>query len=567
MHALSASLSIKPTAEAARLPLSRTGYGGRVSAYREDGLSVCRDWRTLAPRVSVSSPATDLTCEVTGMLGACVRLQRLPMNSGSSPDVNQCRGPLPGHRRADLLLETGPETVIRRSHPGQLSAKGLVSSYKSGNGHFPQTRLLADVHGQGCVECRRSRAFEGCAQHPTLRANAASLGSAAVVKVGRAFEQPASRRAALYRRSFAQDRSALSMAAAGGQAGSGVWSKGEGSGHTLVGFAMAERSPCAAQRRSKRRRQNVVWQRACGSETGAAGKARVEQKAGAPQHAYTHRMAVWYAIAHDCRGTCVTAQQVLGALAQPNQLRAAVVAVLLKGSGSSPQHQSQHAFPWVMSLLARAPHALPCRSVLRLTAARRRRIHPTTVLPELKISSAPARTLAAAPIGLRGTLEPSTSPAIRARSPAPEPPALESAPPKSLCIRRTLHALASPPVLCIAATLPYRTRLRLQPGGPRCWRIPRKLVRRLAHQLQLSFSTTEPGLISGRTPVLSRLRIASLPQAGPVATAWTIASPTAAAARRRILILDNASARNSYCTAPFAYPYTSACAFTTIRAH
>lgn len=48
-----------------------------------------------------------------------------------------------------------------------------------------------------CEEATISRRADGGVGHPTLRADAASLGSAAVVEIDRAFEQAASRRAAL----------------------------------------------------------------------------------------------------------------------------------------------------------------------------------------------------------------------------------------------------------------------------------------------------------------------------------------------------------------------------------
>lgn len=70
---------------------------------------------------------------------ACVRLQRLPVNSGSSPDVNHWGVPLPGRRKADPL-ETRPETVIRRSHPGTSAPEDWLAGHKGGHGHFPQTR-------------------------------------------------------------------------------------------------------------------------------------------------------------------------------------------------------------------------------------------------------------------------------------------------------------------------------------------------------------------------------------------------------------------------------------------
>lgn len=106
-----------------------------------------------------------------------------------------------------------------------------------------------------------------------------------------------------------------------------------------------------------------------------------------------------------------------------------------------------------------------------------------------------ARTLAAAPIGLRGTLEPSTSPAIRACSPAPEPPALESPNSPLLPLALALACTGPSTVLCHSA-LDASTHHR----SPRCRRIPRRSATRLAHQLQLSFSTAEPGLLSGRPP-------------------------------------------------------------------
>lgn len=117
MHTPSDSIDSTTAGEAAEAVV--------VSAYRDVMISDCRDWRTPAPPASVSCLATDLTCEVAGMLGglsgrvqlprssclqtqiqparsplklpavqltedieACVRLQRLPMNSGSSPDEN-----------------------------------------------------------------------------------------------------------------------------------------------------------------------------------------------------------------------------------------------------------------------------------------------------------------------------------------------------------------------------------------------------------------------------------------------------------------------------------------------
>lgn len=159
--------------------------------------------------------------------------------------------------------------------------------------------------------------------------------------------------------------------------------------------SVADRVPSGSARVVVRRAQQR-------KHASSRGQARLSSKPSA----HTGRLqASWYAIAHDCRGTCVTALQVLGVLVQPNQLRPAVVTVLSKGSGSSPQHQSQRAFPWVMSLLARAPRllstkpllptptpsspapcrsslplslsdALPCRSLLSLTTARRRRIAP-----------------------------------------------------------------------------------------------------------------------------------------------------------------------------------------------
>lgn len=67
---------------------------------------------------------------------ACVSLQRLPMNSGSSPDVNHWGVPLPGRRKADLF-EIRPETVIRRSHPGTSAPEDRLAGHKSGHGHFP----------------------------------------------------------------------------------------------------------------------------------------------------------------------------------------------------------------------------------------------------------------------------------------------------------------------------------------------------------------------------------------------------------------------------------------------
>lgn len=301
------------------------------------------------------------------------------------------------------------------------------------------------------------------------------MGSAAVVKVDRASEQLASRRAALYRRSFAQDRSARRQREATVQSGSGARLEAV----VILYLAFIWPSARFVPRRGLRsvtdrvpsRSARVVVRR-------AAGKTRVEQRAGAPHSTPTIH-------SEQLRGTLsrttvavpvrLTALQVLGVLAQPNQLRPAVVAVLLKGSGSSPQHQSQRACPWVMSLLARAPRLLfppnlsfphphppvlhravpPSLSIsvrcsvlprcAESTAARRSSCHPTTGLLKDTLS----RTLAAAPIGLRGTLEPSTSPAIRARSPAPEPPALECAPPQIIplhplhfaCTGRTTHSL------------------------------------------------------------------------------------------------------------------------------
>ena len=148
-----------------------------ASAYRDIVARFAVIGQTPAPPGSVSCLATDLTCEVAGMLGgwpgrvqlprsgclrsqmqplnarqrrqqvvqltgdveACVRMQRLPMNSGSSPDENHWGVPLPGRRKADLL-ETRPKTVIRRSHPGTSAPEGWLAGHKSGHGHFPQTR-------------------------------------------------------------------------------------------------------------------------------------------------------------------------------------------------------------------------------------------------------------------------------------------------------------------------------------------------------------------------------------------------------------------------------------------
>jgi hypothetical protein len=84
-------------------------------------------------------PMSQEEMQLTDDVEACVRLQRLPMNSGSNLDVNHWGVPLPGRRKADLL-ETRPETVIRRSHPGTSAPEGRLAGHKSGHGHFPQTR-------------------------------------------------------------------------------------------------------------------------------------------------------------------------------------------------------------------------------------------------------------------------------------------------------------------------------------------------------------------------------------------------------------------------------------------
>lgn len=177
-----------------------------------------------------------------------------------------------------------------------------------------------------------------------------------------------------------------------------------------------------------------------------------------------------------------------------------MVAVLSKGSGSSPAPVPTRAFPWVMSLLARAPRLLPpnlsfphphllplhfvpflppslsvrclCPAAISESHCRaekqQRRIPRVEILPRSHFCCPRPHTLAAAAIGLRGTL-PSTSLAIRARSPAPEPPALESTPPKLPLLCLCMHtALALPPFLCHLPTVSIHpfTHSPLQPSQP-----------------------------------------------------------------------------------------------------
>lgn len=160
-----------------------------------------------------------------------------------------------------------------------------------------------------------------------------------------------------------KDRSARRQREDRGQNGSGARLEAA----VLLYLALIWPSARFVPRRGLRASQielRLVSQRACDGETSTAGTARVEQRAGAP-HSTASTASTPGIHSERLRGTLsrttvavpvrLIALQMLGALAQPNQLRPAVVAVLLKGSGSSPQNQSQRACPWVMSLLARAP--------------------------------------------------------------------------------------------------------------------------------------------------------------------------------------------------------------------
>jgi hypothetical protein len=77
--------------------------------------------------------------QLTEVVRDCMRLQRLPMNSGSSssPGVPGSRTQEVGRRKADLL-STRSKTLIRRSHPGNSVQR--AGHHKSGHDLFPHTR-------------------------------------------------------------------------------------------------------------------------------------------------------------------------------------------------------------------------------------------------------------------------------------------------------------------------------------------------------------------------------------------------------------------------------------------
>ena len=168
-----------------------------------------------------------------------------------------------------------------------------------------------------------------------------------------------------------------------------------------------------------------------------------------------------------------------------------------------PTPTPSSAAPCRSSLPLSPSDALPCRSVLRPTAARRRHIPPRPDCCSEDILCARPHPCCR-PDWLARYLGALDSPAIRARSPAPGLSHQLSSPHPpnpSAFAALCMHWPRTRSLPRCHSALPHH--LPLQPGGPRCRRIPRRPDRRLAHQLQLSFSTTEPGLISGRTPQCS----------------------------------------------------------------
>jgi hypothetical protein len=135
----------------------------------------------------------------------------------------------------------------------------------------------------------------------------------------------------------------------------------------LAFIRMTQRSLCAAQRPRERRRQSAVWQRACGGETGAAGQARVEQRAGAPQQpasaarlqsTASGSVVRYRARLSRCLCDCAASAWILEESRSRISLGPRWSQCCSRVPGQAHSTSPNAPFPWVMSLLARAPRLL-----------------------------------------------------------------------------------------------------------------------------------------------------------------------------------------------------------------